>query len=83
MLEFLYKGDYYPRMEYDRRRRSYMLENAADPSSRASTVESTVWVEGVETVVLKDTVIYVSVTPFPQFPLPLYSCPTTPRNNTH
>lgn len=63
VLEYLYKGDYYPRIEFDKRRRSWQLENATgmDTAARGGTVESTVFVNGLEVVVLKDTVIYVRV----------------------
>lgn len=66
VLEYLYKGDYYPRLEFDKRRRSWALENM-DVATRAGTVESTVFVNGLEVVVLKDTVIYVCLI----FPRPL------------
>ena len=29
LLEYMYKGDYFPRLEYDKRRRSYVLEDAS------------------------------------------------------
>jgi hypothetical protein len=58
VLEYLYKGDYYPRLEFDKRRQSWQLEDGANPE-RQGTVESTVFVNGVGVVVLKDTVIYV------------------------
>jgi hypothetical protein len=60
VLEYLYKGDYYPRMEFDKRRQSWQLEDAQDQAARVGTVESTVYCNGVGVVVLKDTVIYVS-----------------------
>lgn len=59
VLEYLYKGDYYPRLEFDKRRQSWQLEDGSNPE-RQGTVESTVYVNGVGVVVLKDTVIYVS-----------------------
>jgi hypothetical protein len=61
VLEYLYKGDYYPRMEFDKRRHSWQLEDAQDQAARAGTIESTVYCNGVGVVVLKDTVIYVSL----------------------
>jgi hypothetical protein len=69
VLEYLYKGDYYPRLEFDKRQRSWALEGAAgmEYGGRFSTIESTVFVNGTPVVVLKDTVIYVSL-----------SCPSTP-----
>lgn len=54
ILEYLYKGDYYPRLVHDRRRQTWMLEGATtspDPNKtgdRAAAVEPTfftpVWV---------------------------------------
>lgn len=61
VLEYLYKGDYYPRLELDKRRRTWQLEST-DTGTGAGTVESTVFVNGLQVVVLKDTVIYVCPT---------------------
>ena len=58
VLEYLYKGDYYPRLEFDKRRRSWALENAGGADA-SGTAQSTVYANGVAVVVLKDTVIYV------------------------
>ncbi|QDS70993.1 hypothetical protein FKW77_007661 [Venturia effusa] len=57
VLEYLYKGDYYPRLEFDKRRQSWQLEDGTNVD-RQSTIESTVFMNGVGVVVLKDTVIY-------------------------
>lgn len=62
VLEYLYKGDYYPRLEFDKRRQSWQLEDGTNPE-RQSTIESTVFMNGVGVVVLKDTVIYVCSSP--------------------
>lgn len=56
VLEFLYKGDYYPRLVHNKRRNSYELEVAS--ADNAGGVESTVYHRGIEGDVLKDTVIY-------------------------
>jgi len=56
----LYKGDYYPRLEFDKRRHSWSLENANDAASRAGTVEVTMFDSGAPIRILKDTIIYVS-----------------------
>lgn len=65
MLEYLYKGDYTPRLAYDKKRCSWYLEDGAT----AGMGESTVNHNGVGGPVLKDTVIYVSPSlrcvPFP------------------
>lgn len=58
VLEYLYKGDYYPRLEFDKRRQSWQLEDGTN-LERQSTIESTVFMNGIGVVVLKDTVIYV------------------------
>jgi hypothetical protein len=57
LLEYLYKGDYYPRLEFDKRRNSWNLEDAANGRG---TAESTVYHASVNGPILKDTVIYVS-----------------------
>ncbi|KAI9805864.1 MAG: hypothetical protein M1825_000478 [Sarcosagium campestre] len=64
VLEYLYKGDYYPRLSYNKRRDTWELEDggaggdgATNATGRGS-VESTVYHNGVAGVVLKDTAIY-------------------------
>ncbi|KAK7544947.1 uncharacterized protein J3D65DRAFT_44681 [Phyllosticta citribraziliensis] len=52
VLEFLYKGDYYPRLQHDRKRDTWYLEDGF----HAGAAESIVSVNGVS--VLKDSVIY-------------------------
>ena len=56
VLEYLYKGDYFPRLVHNKRRNSWELEVATDNERRV--VESTVYHRGVEGDILKDTVIY-------------------------
>lgn len=56
VLEFLYKGDYYPRLVHNKRRNSYELEMNSD--EQRSSVESIVYHRGVDGDLLKDTVIY-------------------------
>ncbi|PHH70185.1 hypothetical protein CDD80_6175 [Ophiocordyceps camponoti-rufipedis] len=56
VLEYLYKGDYFPRLKHNKRCNSWELEPASD-EERAS-VESTVYHRGVDGELLKDTVIY-------------------------
>lgn len=60
VLEYLYKGDYYPRMLYNKRHASFELEDAQDPQNLGGrgSVESTVDIPGAGGVLLKDTVIY-------------------------
>ncbi|KAL5114433.1 hypothetical protein ACEQ8H_007688 [Pleosporales sp. CAS-2024a] len=63
ILEYLYKGDYYPRLIHDKRRSNWMLEGAAsspDPNTgdRAVAVEPTFLHTGVGDVILRDTAVY-------------------------
>jgi hypothetical protein len=55
VLEYLYKGDYFPRLIHNKRRNSWELEAG---SGGAGSVESTVYHHGVDGELLKDTVIY-------------------------
>ncbi|KAH7153155.1 hypothetical protein EDB81DRAFT_447851 [Dactylonectria macrodidyma] len=56
VLEYLYKGDYYPRLVHNKRRNSWELEPTSEDDRAA--VESTVYHRGVDGDLLKDTVIY-------------------------
>jgi hypothetical protein len=69
ILEYLYKGDYYPRLMHDKRRHTWMLEGAVsspDPNNtkggdhphRAAAVEPTLFHPGVGDVLLRDTAVY-------------------------
>jgi hypothetical protein len=64
ILEYLYKGDYYPRLVHDKRRQTWMLEGAiASPDlnktgDRAASVEPTFFHSGVGDVLLRDTAVY-------------------------
>jgi len=67
VLEYLYKGDYYPRLLHNKRRNTFELEDAGptsnspqpekNPGGRGS-VEATIFHSGVGGELLKDTVIY-------------------------
>ncbi|KAI9050698.1 hypothetical protein LZ554_004818 [Drepanopeziza brunnea f. sp. 'monogermtubi'] len=64
VLEYLYKGDYYPRLLHNKRRNSWELEDAVstpnpekNPGGRGS-VEATTYISSVRDYLLKDTVIY-------------------------
>lgn len=59
VLEYLYKGDYYPRLLHNKRRNSWELEDAQTQQhgSRGS-VESTIFHSGVGGFILRDTAIY-------------------------
>ena len=63
VLEYLYKGDYYPRLLHDKRRNSWQLEDGQDVNGRG-IVESTVFHHGVGGVLLKDTAIYCTAEKF-------------------
>ena len=56
VLEYLYKGDYFPRLVHNKRRHSYELEQTHDDEH--GSAESTVYHHGVDGDLLKDTVIY-------------------------
>lgn len=56
VLEYLYKGDYYPRLVHGKQKNTWELETG-DPKGRGA-VEPTVYHHGVEGELLKDTVIY-------------------------
>ncbi|KAF2668825.1 hypothetical protein BT63DRAFT_286506 [Microthyrium microscopicum] len=58
VLEYLYKGDYYPRLEFNKRRNSWALQDAADAAARAGTTEVTMYDNGTPVRILRDTVIY-------------------------
>ncbi|KAL8827763.1 MAG: hypothetical protein Q9191_002991 [Dirinaria sp. TL-2023a] len=66
VLEYLYKGDYYPRLLHNKRRNSWELEDAQDPLNLGGrgSVESTIYHSGVGGVLLKDTVIYCTAEKF-------------------
>jgi hypothetical protein len=66
ILEYLYKGDYYPRLVHDKRRQTWMLEGAVsspDPANknndnRVQAVEPTFYHAGVGDIILRDTAVY-------------------------
>lgn len=71
ILEYLYKGDYYPRLMHDKKRATWMLEGAIstpDPSATPNSnnggrgvptsVEPTIFHSGVGDVILRDTAVY-------------------------
>ncbi|KAK0734966.1 hypothetical protein B0T26DRAFT_89291 [Lasiosphaeria miniovina] len=54
ILEYLYKGDYYPRLLHNKKRNSWEIEQPSD-DGRA---ETTIYHHGIDGDLLKDTVIY-------------------------
>ena len=64
VLEYLYKGDYYPRLLHDKKRDIWTLEDATAEKHGRGSVESTIYHNGVGGVLLKDTVIYCTAEKF-------------------
>lgn len=59
VLEFLYKGDYYPRLINNKRRNTWELEDAQDlKNGGRGSSESTIYLAAVGGEVLRDTVVY-------------------------
>lgn len=63
VLEYLYKGDYYPRLLHNKRRSSWELEDATKPPNLENRggcggVEATTYISSVGEHLLRDTVIY-------------------------
>ena len=57
VLEYLYKGDYYPRLVHNKRRNSWELEPQTEEQASTGS-ESLIYHRGVDGELLKDTVIY-------------------------
>ena len=57
VLEYLYKGDYSPKLVYDKKRASWSLD---DSDGVVPGTESTIYANSLGGPILKDTVIYVS-----------------------
>jgi hypothetical protein len=55
ILEYLYKGDYYPRLVHNKRRNSWELEQLDEERTPG---ETTIYHHAVDGDILKDTVIY-------------------------
>ena len=66
VLEYLYKGDYYPRLLHNKRRNSWELEDAKDPHKLGGrgSVESTIYHPGMGGDLLKDTAVYCAAEKF-------------------
>jgi len=64
VLEYLYKGDYYPRLLHNKRRSTWELEDAVSSPNPENTpggrggVEPTIYISSVGQDLLRDTVIY-------------------------
>ena len=65
VLEYLYKGDYYPRLLHNKRRNSWELEDAKESHlGGRGSVESTIYHPGVGGDLLKDTAVYCAAEKF-------------------
>lgn len=61
VLEYLYKGDYYPRLVHNKKCNSWELEEQPSEDGTpggGGRAESTIYHQGVDGELLKDTVIY-------------------------
>ncbi|KAL2007833.1 hypothetical protein VTN00DRAFT_7815 [Thermoascus crustaceus] len=58
VLEYLYKGDYYPRLLHNKRRNRWELEDAGGIDNNGGQSESTIFHQAAGMVVLKDTAVY-------------------------
>jgi len=65
VLEYLYKGDYYPRLMHDKRRNTWHLEGNLEGASPqlngdrgGGGVEATIFHSGVGDLILRDTAVY-------------------------
>jgi hypothetical protein len=64
VLEYLYKGDYYPRLLHDKKRNAFALEDAAPENAGRGSIEATIYHPGVDGILLKDTAIYCTAEKF-------------------
>ncbi|KAL4878663.1 hypothetical protein BJY04DRAFT_229694 [Aspergillus karnatakaensis] len=60
VLEFLYKGDYTPRLQRNKSRKTWELESFQDPQnpSDSGLSQATIYHSGVGDLVLRDTAVY-------------------------
>jgi len=60
ILEYLYKGDYYPRLVHDKRRNTWTLEGVMESPKIGGrgAVEPTIFHSGVGDHILRDTAVY-------------------------
>jgi len=60
VLEYLYKGDYSPRLVHDKRRNTWMLEGAVESPKMGGrgNPDATIFHPGVGDVILRDTAVY-------------------------
>lgn len=58
ILEYLYKGDYYPRLLHDKRRNTWDLENQDIKTGGRADSDSTIFIMEAGGEVLRDTLVY-------------------------
>ncbi|KMP05107.1 hypothetical protein DIZ76_015471 [Coccidioides immitis] len=58
ILEYLYKGDYFPRLIHNKRRNTWELENGVNENGAPVTAETTIINQADGATILKDTAIY-------------------------
>ena len=58
VLEYLYKGDYYPKLLLNKRKQAWELENTSTSTSTSGQQASTVFHPGPGQDLLKDTLVY-------------------------
>lgn len=65
VLEFLYKGDYYPRLLHNKRRDTWELEDTQDAKRGGrGSGESTIYLSDAKGDVLRDTLVYCAAEKF-------------------
>lgn len=65
VLEYLYKGDYYPRLMHNKRRNSWELEDSEDTKSGGrGSVEATIMLSDLGQEILRDTAVYCTAEKF-------------------
>lgn len=74
VLEYLYKGDYYPRLLHDRKRNTWSLEDSPDltisskpdylDEKRGLNESATIYHPGMNDYILRDTAVYCSALRF-------------------
>ncbi|KAK9775450.1 hypothetical protein SCAR479_07839 [Seiridium cardinale] len=61
VLEYMYKGDYYPRLIHNKKRNSWEIEQ---PDEGRNALEATIYHHATDGDILKDTVIYCAAEKF-------------------
>jgi hypothetical protein len=61
LLEYMYKGDYYPRLIHNKKRNSWEIEQ---PDEGRNALEATIYHHATNGDILKDTVVYCAAEKF-------------------